>query len=77
MSTVDHTYHDFKCPKCGKTETCKILDKGNEYGASCWQCGADLQNFTVCWEGSGPREPRVVSAKCKTCGIEAEHTMRY
>lgn len=76
MSVIDHTFHDFKCPKCGSTETCKVLDRGSISGSS-WQPGPKLSCFDVYWNGSGQVEPQVTKAVCKNCGTDAEHNYRY
>ena len=76
MSVIDHTYHDFRCPKCGASETCKILDRGSISGSS-WQAGPSLEKFDVSWDGKGPIEPQVLKAVCKKCGTEVLHYARF
>lgn len=77
MGYIDQTYHSFRCPKCGATESCKILDKGNNYSGSWWQPGPSLEKFDVQWSGGNKTEPRVERAVCKLCKVEAKHSEHY
>jgi hypothetical protein len=67
MGIIDSTVYTLRCPKCGTSESAKVLDKGSGWGGSSWQDGASFANFNTAWNGGGTQEPELVSATCRKC----------
>ena len=79
MGCIDKVTHTLTCPKCGQTERDSVKDFGNRWSGSDWEEGPAFKFFTVIWDNRKNRafEPKMLSAKCCTCGIEAKHEETY
>jgi predicted nucleic-acid-binding Zn-ribbon protein len=71
MGIIDETTYKLHCPKCGHSESLSILDKGSNFGGSCWQSGAVFTSFETNLTGGGVQAPQLTTAICKTCGTTA------
>lgn len=77
MGIIDSTIHALRCDNCGIEEEKKTLEKGSNWGSSGWQEGPDFEHFYTDWSGGGKVEPRLRTATCKRCGVEAFVESRY
>lgn len=73
MGYIDQATHTAHCPKCGITESVKILQHGSAYGAS-WGAEKPMMNFNVIWSDDGVHGPSITSEKCNACDTAAETT---
>ena len=53
MGIIDQTTYTLTCPKCGASESQKVLDKGSNWSGSWWQSGASFTHFQTTWDGEG------------------------
>ena len=73
MGIIDTTKFTVTCPKCGLIEDVKVHQKGSAYNPY-WQGGSEMKNFEIEWIGGGRDEPKISSAKCRSCGGKAVAT---
>ena len=73
MGVIDQTTYTLTCPKCGASESQKVLDKGSNWSGSWWQSGARFTHFQTTWDGEGGSvEPKLSIATCKSCQSKAQ-----
>lgn len=74
MGIIDKSTHRLVCPKCGLSETATVLDKGSNWSGSHWQSGTKFEYFDTAWSGGCDAEPNLISATCRQCGVNAQHS---
>lgn len=73
MGIIDQTTYTLTCPKCGASESQKVLDKGSNWSGSWWQSGANFTHFQTTWDSEGGSvEPKLSIATCKSCKSKAQ-----
>lgn len=70
MGIIDTTAIKITCAKCSIAESISIHQKGSIYNPY-WQEGFEAESFILTWVGGNKEEPKITSAKCKSCGSEA------
>jgi len=75
MGTIDSATFTLTCPNCGRTESNRILDKGNMWSGSDWR-RPSFETFDVTVTGGYRDVPEVVG-ECPQCKVAAVVAMRY
>lgn len=68
MGVIDQSIHTATCPKCGASESVKIVQHGSAFGGI-WQSGKPMSKFTATWRNSSSLSgPQITTIKCNACG---------
>jgi len=75
VGTIDSATITLTCPKCGLTESDRILDKGSGWNGSYWQVPS-FGEFEVSVTGGYKVEPDVIGV-CPQCKVTAGVSTPY